>query len=267
MWQNTGGGGTKRKADGDFYCDMTGSGRDDYIWIFYDGKLDQIYLNVRNPPFWGTNIKIDLSVPGPRMGIHLADWDGDGKCDVLVQNRATGALTLYRNDYQAGQNTVTFTNRGVVAETGCTEGWGVGIFDRGMRLADIDGDGRADAICIEVGGRMTGWLNRASGLFNAGQVKFAEGWDRANLRFADVENSGKADILWMNKYTGATTVFTNNGFKGLGQGGGGSSFSWSNRGVLYSGVDRGENLVSLRCVSISIRLKRVSYLTDSCLSV
>ena len=106
------------------------------------------------------------------------------------------------------------------------------------------GDGRADAICIETTGRMTAWLNRNGDFFNAGQVKFAEGWDRANIRFADVENSGRADIIWLNKYTGAGRVFTNDGFKGLGQGGGGSSFSWSNRGVLYSGVDRGENLVS-----------------------
>ena len=72
------------------------------------------------------------------MGIHLADWDGDGKCDVLVQNKATGALTLYRNDWQSGRDTITFTNRGVVAETGCNQGWGVSIFDRGMRIADIE---------------------------------------------------------------------------------------------------------------------------------
>ncbi|KAB5542692.1 hypothetical protein GE09DRAFT_1136165 [Coniochaeta sp. 2T2.1] len=242
VWENTGGGGRKRKADGNFYCDMTGSGSDDYVWIYYDGKLDQVNLNIHSPPNWGHNLKISLTVPGPRMGIHLADWDGDGKCDVLVQNKASGALTLYRNDWQSGRDTITFTNRGVVAETGCNQGWGVSIFDRGMRIADIDGDGRADPICIETSGRMTAWLNRASGLFNAGQVKFAEGWDRANLRFADVENSGRADIIWVNKYTGAGRVWTNNGFKGLGQGGGGSSFNWANRGVLYSGVDRGECL-------------------------
>jgi hypothetical protein len=87
---------------------------------------------------WGHNLNISLSVPGPRTGIHLADWDGDGKCDVLVQNKASGALTLYRNDWQSGRDTITFTNRGVVAETGCNQGWGVGIFDRGMRIADIE---------------------------------------------------------------------------------------------------------------------------------
>jgi hypothetical protein len=64
--------------------------------------------------------------------------------------------------------------------------------------------------------------------------------DRANLRLADVEGSGRADIIWLNKYTGAGTVFKNLGHK---DGGGGSSFTWQARGVLYSGISRGETMV------------------------
>jgi hypothetical protein len=107
----------------------------------------------------------------------LADWDGDGLCDVLVQDRYTGALSLYKNTYDKATDTVTFAAKGVVnpGQT-CTQGWGVGIFDRGMRVADIDGDGRADALCIEPNGRITAWLNTASGMQDVGQVKFSEGW-------------------------------------------------------------------------------------------
>jgi len=67
--------------------------------------------------------------------------------------------------------------------------------------------------------------------------------DRANLRLADVENSGRADIIWLNKYTGAGSVWKNNGYAGPNGGGGGSSFSWTKRGVLYSPIDRGEVMV------------------------
>jgi len=56
----------------------------------------------------------------------------------LVQNKASGAVTLYENQWNAGTKTLTFINRGVVASPGCTEGWGVGIFDRGMRIADME---------------------------------------------------------------------------------------------------------------------------------
>jgi len=48
-------------------------------------------------------------------------------------------------------------------------------------------------------------------------------------------------MIHVDKYTGASTVLKNNGHK---DGGGGSSFSWTNRGVLYSPIDRGETMVS-----------------------
>jgi hypothetical protein len=180
-------------------------------------------------------------VPGPRIGIHLADWDGDGLCDVLTQDRATGALTWFQNTYVSDTDTVQFANRGIVNPgQSCTQGWGVGVFDRGMRLADIDGDRRADPLCIEPDGRITAWLNTAGGMRDVGQVKFSEGWDRYNMRLADVEDSGRNDLIHLDKYTGAVTVFKNNGKMKAGN----SSFSWTNRGVLYSPIDRGENMVS-----------------------
>jgi hypothetical protein len=94
-----------------------------------------------------------------------------------VQNRANGQLTLYKNTYNKATDVVSFSNKGVVSGgMTCTQGWGVGIFDRGMRLADIDGDGRADPLCLELNGRVTAWLNTAGGMVNVGQVKFSEGW-------------------------------------------------------------------------------------------
>ncbi|KAI1008878.1 hypothetical protein LB504_001329, partial [Fusarium proliferatum] len=238
VWENKGFGGTKRKADGNFYCDMRGTGSDDYVWIYFDGHAAELNANIHNPPLWGNNLKIELKVPGPRVGIHLADWTGDGKCDVLVQNEVTGALTLYENTYKTGSKSVTFTNKGVVTPATCSQGWGVSPFDRGMRLADIDGDGRANVMCLEPNGCITGWLNLKSGMENVGQVKFSEGRERADIRFADVENSGRADIVYLDKYTGAATVFKDLERKA----GTGSSFNWSNRGGLYAPIDRGETM-------------------------
>ena len=103
------------------------------------------------------------------------------------------------------------------------------------------GDGRADILCLESNGRTTAWLNRATGLVDAGQIKKTEGWDRANIRFADVEGSGRADLIHVNKYTGAGQVFKNNGYNpNIVGSNGGSSVSWTDRGVLYAPINRGE---------------------------
>ncbi len=71
VYENTGHGGTRRKADGDYYCDMRGTGADDYVWIWSDGHAAEMYANIHDPPNWGHSVSISLSVPGPRAGIHL----------------------------------------------------------------------------------------------------------------------------------------------------------------------------------------------------
>ncbi|KAK4167804.1 CE3 protein [Cladorrhinum sp. PSN259] len=249
VWENKGSGGTQAKSDGTFYCDMTGTGSDDYVWISASGTEVQLFTNVHSPPEWGTDTTISLEnvVLGPRAGIHLADWTGDGRCDFLVQDKKTGSLRLYENSFDPERKVITLQDKGVVttgsAEVICAQGWGVSATqDRGMRLADVDGDKRADILCLEPNGRVTGWLNRLTGLEDIGQVKFSEGWDRANMRFADVEGSGRADLLHLDKYTGEARVFKNEGYKGPGQAGGGSAVAWSDKGVLFSGVDRGANI-------------------------
>jgi hypothetical protein len=138
VWENKGEGGTKLKADGSYYCDMRNSGSDDLVWIYQDGRVDEINVNIHSPPAWGHAISFDLRVPGPRNGIHLADWTGDGKCDIIVQDKATGALTIYQNTYQTASGRMTFDSNTLHASPGCNQGWGVGIFDLGMRIHDIE---------------------------------------------------------------------------------------------------------------------------------
>lgn len=50
-------------------------------------------------------------------------------------------------------------------------------------------------------------------------------------------------MIWVNKYTGAGTVYTNMGRQSEADRPnlGGSLFRWVGRGVLYSGLDRGAN--------------------------
>ena len=117
---------------------MRGTGADDYVWIYADGHANEIYANTHNPPFWDPNYSFTLNVGAPRTMIHLADWTGNGRCDVLVQNKQTSAITLWENQWNAGTKTLTFVNRGVVASPGCGKSTGVSIFDRKVRIADME---------------------------------------------------------------------------------------------------------------------------------
>jgi hypothetical protein len=98
-------------------------------------------------------------------------------------------------------------------------------------------------LCIELDGRITAWLNKKDTMENANLIKFPEGRDRANIRLADVEHTGRADLLYFDKYTGDTTMLKNDGYwlRDL-DANGGSSFHWTKHNIVFEGVDRGGNI-------------------------
>lgn len=158
-----------------------------------------------------------------------------------------------------------FIDKGVVSGgVRCTQGYGTVENDLGVRFADLTNDGKADYLCIEPNGRVTGYLNRGmapSGQVtfeDVGQIKLATNYDRQNVRFNDVNGDGRADLLWIDKYTGwltaahslcnvrfstdskigDTTVWYNAGEIPTS----GSHFKWDSQGPLYKGWDRGSNM-------------------------
>lgn len=62
--------------------------------------------------------------------------NGDGRCDIIYVDKATGAFQMFRNDYSNG--VFKFTELGYVNGTAiCTEGYGVGQHDLGVVFADV----------------------------------------------------------------------------------------------------------------------------------
>ncbi|ETN41282.1 uncharacterized protein HMPREF1541_03217 [Cyphellophora europaea CBS 101466] len=243
-WRNKGEGGTKLRGDGNRYCDMTGNGRDDYVWFRSTGEMT-LYENIADPPNWGQHPVPVYSFNRDRKGLHLADWNGDGKCDVLYVDRFSGAVEWWENTFNSNNGrTPTFEFRGNVQGISrlCREGWGVGLFDLGLRFADISGNGRADYLCIERNGRTTALINEPGGLRDVGQVKFAEpSKDRANIRFADIDGDGKADYIWVDKFNGDVSVWMNGGELPENERQSGSKFHWDPMGKYYDGQSRGAN--------------------------
>ena len=221
---------------------MNGSGNDDYVFIDHNSKIT-IFQNVNTPPntdyagWYDRGVVLDLAGV-PRKAIHLGDWNGDGFCDVIITDKATGALDVIHTYYDKASDSYTFGPRTRVVQSGCTQGWGVGVFDLGMQFADIDGDRRVDYLCLEPNGQVTGWLNKPGGLQWMNQIKFSVDKDRANHRWADVNGDGRPDFMWIDKFNGDTDVWYNMGERQIS----GSSFWWDPKGKQYQGSSSGPNL-------------------------
>jgi chitodextrinase len=131
----------------------------------------------------------------------VADFNGDGKADILWRNAATGQNYLYP------MNGLTILPGEGYIRTVADLSWRIAA------VADFDGDGKADVL----------WQNTSSGQIylypmNGTTILASEGYVRtvADLSWriaavSDFDGDGKADILWRNFSSGDNYLYPMNG--------------------------------------------------------
>jgi hypothetical protein len=91
---------------------------------------------------------------------------------------------------------------------------GVGDPGSHIRLADINGDGRADYIDVADNSSVKLWINGGSGCggwcwYPQGQIASGVGDPGSWVQFADINGDHRADYLSVNPVTGATRTWLN----------------------------------------------------------
>jgi cysteine-rich repeat protein len=120
-----------------------------------------------------------------------ADFDGDGKSDVLWRNSSSGGDTIWKSANSATQQAMT---------TVTSQSWAI------VGKGDFNGDGKADVLWRNASnGSNTIWRsgNRLTPQTVVGVTNLA--WKVAGV--GDFDGDGKADILWRNTSTGANTIW------------------------------------------------------------
>jgi hypothetical protein len=126
----------------------------------------------------------------------VADFNGDGKSDVLFQHATTGQLIVWLLD--------GVTKIGELAPLPTPTPWRV----RGA--GDFNGDGMTDLVWQHPStGQLCAWLMDNAGrrlsveYLNPSQADPA--WRIAGV--ADINHDGKADLVWEHRVTGALSVW------------------------------------------------------------
>jgi hypothetical protein len=133
------------KSLGIAIADYDRDGRVD-LFIANDSMLEFLYRNKGDGSFEEVGLLSQVAVDGDGrtyagMGVDFADYDNDGKPDLVVDALANQMYALYRNN---GDGTFTYTTQSsrLGALTRMHSGWG-------LRFLDYDNDGRKDLLVAQ----------------------------------------------------------------------------------------------------------------------
>jgi hypothetical protein len=153
-----------------------------------------VYHNDGNGHFTEVSKKVGISKPGKGLGIALADYDRDGRVDIVVANDSMLEF-LYRNKGDG-----TFEEVGLLSQV-AVDGNGRTFAGMGVDFADYDNDGLPDLVITDLSNQMYAlYKNSGDGSFSydsftsgLGQITLLHsGW---GVRFFDYDNDGWKDIL------------------------------------------------------------------------
>lgn len=164
----------------------------------YRSERPTCYRNLGGGRFADVSVSSGLHVTeGKGLGVAFADYDGDGRPDILIANDEV-AGDLFHND-----GGLHFTNVGRASGTAFgPEGRVQG--GMGADWADYNGDGRLDAVVATYQGQPKSlYCNDGRGLFHngsqaAGIFEVSKPFVAFGIKWLDYDNDGRPDLMIAN---------------------------------------------------------------------
>ncbi len=159
-------------------------------------------INSFAPAFTGGsfNTKLDFRLGFGPDDVKSGDIDGDGKPDLIFAHDGSFFMSILRNTSSVGA--VSFDPR---------IDFQIGGFGNSIALADFDGDGKLDIICVNASNKTSSLFLNASTPGNISLVRqdFTTNSISNQVTAGDIDGDGKPDVAITAAFSGVVAVFLN----------------------------------------------------------
>ncbi len=150
--------------------------------------------------------KVDFPANANPGSSAAADFDGDGKVDLVTGNNGNLTLSVFQN---------TSTGVGNISYAAPID-LSLIAFPQSVAVGDLDGDGKPDIVTANhqfANNNVSVFRNTstAGSLSFAPRVSFAPAEDPSSVAIGDVDGDGKADLAVTNQGSNSVSIFRNTG--------------------------------------------------------
>jgi hypothetical protein len=190
-------------------ADLDGDGRRDIATANNQGASVSLFRNIGAGPLSSGSFvpAATLSVPAHAHFLYAADFDADGRLELVVNSYLGASMTVLRNQADSG---VLDTNSFAAGITYSLSGRG-----HTAAFGDLNGDGKFDLIVdTEIADSIALFQNQhGAGAFTndslAARVDLVAGWNAWGNSVGDLDGDGRPDIVFANAYDDTISIYHN----------------------------------------------------------
>ena len=188
-------------------ADLNGDGKPDLIVVDYKSTAVSVFLNATAPgdSSFSLGERVDLPAQARPTSAAVADFNGDGKADIVVTNYRSDSLSLFLNETPQGALRPSFSRPLIFA---------AGTRPIAVAATDLNGDGRPDILVADDGANavrvlMNGTANEGGEPSFEMKAELLTGLNPQFVYSTQLNNEAMPGVLAADYNSGVLSVFLN----------------------------------------------------------